>query len=47
MDGVTVYLNGVRYYFKSTDALVLLLDSNCDDMGSASGIDGIIEYDKE
>lgn len=47
MDGVTVYINGMWYYFEETIDLVELLDSNCNDTGYSNGTDNIIEFDAE
>lgn len=45
MSGITVYINGMGYWFEDDTKLIELLDMNCDDAWEVITKDCDIEYD--
>lgn len=47
MMGITIYINGIGYWFENDEKLTQLLDENCDDATSDSTKDNSVKYDDE
>lgn len=45
--GVTIYINGIGYWFEECEELVQLLDMNCNDAEQSDRIQDSIIYDDE
>lgn len=43
--GITVYINGIGYWFENADDLIELLDAKCNDVTQTKTKDMIVEYD--
>ena len=45
MNGITIYINGIGYWFEDSDRLVELLDMNCNNAASHNVIENGVVYD--
>ena len=41
MNGITIYINGIGYWFEDVDRLIELLDMNCNDAASGNLLNGV------
>lgn len=43
--GITIFINGIGYYFDNYDSLIELLDMNCNDATEIKGIENSVVFD--